>query len=382
MAGLDSRWLQAACLAIAGITPPCSAADDWLQDAKGCQVAAQLRAANQTIEWSGTCRDGRAEGRGQLRNFVDGVQTLTYDGDMKAGRPSGQGVLTTRSGTHYEGGFLDGLYAGAGRLTDGKGSIRQGNFRAGLLDGPCSIVWASGLRFDGECEQGSIDGGGQLQYKNGDRYTGSFKFGVLQGQGRYAWANGDVYEGGFKENRLFGSGDYQFADGSRYGGAFVGGRPSGQGRVALPDGLGYEGGFEAGAPTGNGRFFKPGEVALPDSPQQRTQLTLAYAAPQQAFLFQTQPAPRPLRVTARQICQTMGQPQVPALNWQGEAVYKAMAEVRDGRMVSVQVTAPKPASSPAVHAALVASIERALRQTYVCAGTHVFEQEFAFRYGP
>lgn len=380
MTPLNSRWLQAVWLALACIATPCRAANDWVEDAKGCKVIAQRGVANETVEWSGTCRDGLADGRGQLRRFIAGRQVLTYDGDMKAGKESGQGVLTAGTSMRYEGGFLDGLYAGAGRQTDDRGGIRQGTFVAGRLEGPCTLVWENGVRYDGECQWGSADGPGQLQYTNGDRYTGSVRFNMPSGQGRYAWKNGDVYEGGFKGGVLAGNGDYRFADGSRYMGAFSGNRPAGQGRVVLADGLGYEGSFERSAPTGAGRFFKPGEDALPDSPQLRVQLSLSYAAPQQAFVVQTQ-VMRPIkRVTAQMVCQTMGRPQVPPINWKGEALYKVMAEVRDGRVVGVTMSAPKPADNPVAHARMMESIERTLRQTYACAGNHVFEQEFMFRY--
>lgn len=353
------RWLQAACLAATCITTPCSAAGEWVEDARGCKVAAQPGATSESVAWSGACRDGLAEGRGQLRRFINGVHASTYDGDMKAGRASGQGVLTTAAGVRYEGGFV-----------------------GGQLEGQCAIVWQSGLRYDGECRAGSPDGRGQMRYANGDHFRGDVSGGVLQGQGRYVWARGDAYKGDFRGGVMAGNGDYRFADGSRYVGGFSGNRPSGQGRVVLPNGLGYEGPFEHGVPTGDSRFFKPGEAALADSPQHRDRLSLAYAEPQVAFVQVTQ-VQRPVvhrYVSSHSVCRSMGQPQVAPLNWSGEALYEAVAEVKDGSVVSVALKALKPAGNPTAQARLEEAIERALRQTYECPGNHVFVQQFQFRY--
>lgn len=379
MTAPTSRWLQATCLLIACIALHCRAAGEWVEDGKGCKVAAQRGAANERVEWSGACRDGLADGRGQLRRFVDGTPSSTYDGDMKAGRASGQGVLTTSAGVRYEGGFLDDLYAGAGRQTDAKGRIQQGTFTAGKLEGPCVLVWERGLRYDGVCKAGSADGPGTMQFTNGDRYTGDVKFGVLHGRGRYVWARGDAYEGSFSSGVLAGNGEYQFADGGRYVGAFNGNRPSGQGRAVLADGLGYEGVFERGVPTGAGSFFKPGQAALPDSKENRALLSLGYADPQLAFVFSVQ-AQRPARVTAAQVCRTMGRPQLPPLNWKGDALYEAMVEVKDSHVVSVALKALKPISNPTAQTGVEGAIEQAIRQTYDCPGNHVFVQQFQFKY--
>lgn len=378
---LASRSLQALSLVAACIALPCHAEAGWLEDANGCKVGASRATGPQAVAWSGACAQGLAEGRGQLRRFVNGALVSTYEGAMKGGRESGPGVLTTPAGMRYEGGFEDGVYAGEGRLTDGKGGSRQGRFAAGVLEGACVIDWGNGLRFDGQCQAGSPDGPGEMRFKNGDVYRGAVKFGVLHGQGRYSWVRGDVYDGGFSAGVVRGGGDYLFADGSRYTGSWAGGSPSGRGRLVLADGRGYEGEFERGTPTGAGRFFGPGDEARPDTPDLRTALSLAYERPQMAFIFQTQ-VQRPVRLTAAQVCQRMSAPQVPPVNWQGEAVYQAQVEVQEGRVVSMAVTAPTPASNPTAHTRLVESIERAIRETYVCPGNHRFEQQFVFRYTP
>lgn len=346
------------------------AASEWIADDKGCKVLNPRPAPNETVAWSGACRDGFADGKGQLRWVVNGQPSSTYDGEMKAGRHSGQGVLTTARGLRYEGGFLDGAYAGQGSLTYPSGSTYRGEFVAGRGEGACTLTWPDGTRYDGECKAGRPDGAAQIQFANGDRYAGAMRAGWPSGQGRYAWTRGDSYEGAFLAGKPVGAGEYRFADGSRYAGSFSDGQPSGRGRLELPDGLGYEGNFEQGIPTTPGAFFKVGGASPEDSLQQRMRLSLPYAKPQSLSAFTPY-------ANAGMICRVMGRPQLPVVNWKGQALYKMVGTVRNGRVVAIEVTSLRAGVDPVVQKELVASIERAVK-TYDCPGDHVFEQEFQF----
>lgn len=346
------------------------AASGWIADARGCKVANPRPGPYETIDWSGACHDGFADGKGQLRRTANGQTLLTYDGEMKAGRYSGQGVLTTASGIRYTGGFLAGVYAGQGNLDYPSGSSYRGGFVAGRFEGTCVLSWANGTRYEGDCKSGRPEGSGQIEFANGDRYVGAVRASWPSGPGRYTWARGDSYEGAFLAGKPVGSGDYRFADGSRYEGQFSDGQPSGRGRLELADGLGYEGNFEQGTPTTPGAFFKMGGMAPEDSLQLRMRLTLAYAKTQALGTF-TQ------FTGAGMVCRVMGRPQVPVINWKGNALYKMVATVRDGRVVAIEVTSLRAGVDALAQKELIASIERAVK-SYECPGNHVFEQEFQF----
>ena len=92
------------------------------------------------------------------------------------------------------------------------------------------------------------------------------------------------------------------------------------------------------------------------------------------------PAARPAGpVKAGMVCTKMGKPEVPAVNWSGEAMYKAVATVKAGRVVSAEITPLRGGVDRRAQRALVAAITETLQSTYECPGDHVFEQEFVFR---
>jgi len=345
-------------------------AEEWIADAQGCKLLNPRPMSNTSVQWSGGCLDGLAEGRGQLRWLVDGKPTVTYDGEMKAGRYSGQGVLATSTGSRYEGEFAEGRYAGRGKLSSASGLTQQGEFVAGRIEGACTLTWPKGDQYEGRCKLGVADGEGLVRFSNRDVYAGAFRYGLPSGPGEYRWAGGDVYQGDFRNGKPSGSGDYRFADGSRYSGNFADGLPSGRGRAELPDGLGYEGNFEAGNPTTPGAFFKTGAAAPEDSLQLRMQLALRYAQVSELPVARRLASPETL-------CRAMPSPQLPVVNWKGEALYRVVGTIRGGRVVSIEVAPLRAGVDPLAQRAFVSSIEQALR-TYNCPGDHVFEQEFQF----
>jgi len=82
---------------------------------------------------------------------------------------------------------------------------------------------------------------------------------------------------------------------------------------------------------------------------------------------------------AGMVCTQMGRPELPALNWSGEAVLKIVATVRAGRVVASELVAARGSPDARTRRQLLAAVDTALRESYVCPGDHRFEQEFAFR---
>lgn len=354
--------------AIAAVAPE-AAAREWTVDANGCKVWNTQPAMKETVEWSGSCVDGLAEGKGLLRWTVNGQPTRTYEGDMKAGRRSGQGVDSSPFGSRYEGGFLDDARAGQGITRYHNGASAGGEHAAGRLTGACTLSWSDGTRYEGICRSERPEGAGKISFASGDHYAGALSFGRLSGQGRYQWAGGDSYEGGFAGGQAAGIGTYRFADGSRYEGEFKSGQPTGRGRLELADGEGYDGHFLDGIPASPGTFFKTGAAAPDDSPELRAKLNRQYAKP--LPLRAVQP------VTVAMICRKMTRPQLPVIPWKGMALFKGVGTVREGRIVSVEITPLRPVADPLALRAFAASIDAAMR-SYDCPGNHVFEQEFQF----
>ena len=129
--------------------------------------------------------------------------------------------------------------------------------------------------------------------------------------------------------------------------------------------------FQVTAPPVPAPAIQSTQVAPPAVESVRPQPAPAPAAPPAA--------PRPAKVTAGMVCTKMGKPDMPSVNWSGEALYKAVATVKAGRVTAVEITSLRGGVDRKAQRALVQAIEATLRDTYECPGDHVFEQEFQFK---
>jgi protein TonB len=129
--------------------------------------------------------------------------------------------------------------------------------------------------------------------------------------------------------------------------------------------------FQVTAPAPPAPAIQSTQVAPPAVAEIRPAPAPAPAAPPAA--------PRPAKVTAGMVCTKMGKPDMPSVNWSGEALYKAIATVKSGRVTAVEITSLRGGVDRKAQRALVQAIEATLRDTYECPGDHVFEQEFQFK---
>ncbi len=130
--------------------------------------------------------------------------------------------------------------------------------------------------------------------------------------------------------------------------------------------------FQVTAPAPPAPAIQSTQVAPPAVQEIRPAPAAAAPAP-------PAPAPRPAKVTAGMVCTKMGKPDMPSVNWSGEALYKAVATVKAGRVTAVEITSLRGGVDRKAQRALVQAIEATLRDTYECPGDHVFEQEFQFK---
>lgn len=128
--------------------------------------------------------------------------------------------------------------------------------------------------------------------------------------------------------------------------------------------------FQVTAPAPPAPAIQSTQVAPPAVAEIRPAPAPAPAAP---------PAPKPTKITAGMVCTKMGKPEMPSVNWSGEALYRAVATVKAGRVSSVEITSLRGGVDRKAQRALVQAIEATLRETYECPGDHVFEQEFQFK---
>ncbi|MFT7724683.1 MAG: ABC transporter substrate-binding protein [Roseateles sp.] len=129
--------------------------------------------------------------------------------------------------------------------------------------------------------------------------------------------------------------------------------------------------FQVTAPAPPAPAIQSTQVAPPAVAEIRPAPAPAPAAPPAA--------PKPAKITAGMVCTKMGKPEMPSVNWTGEALYKAVATVKAGRVTAVEVTPLRGGVDRKAQRALIQAISETLRETYECPGDHVFEQEFQFK---
>lgn len=150
------RTVAAVMLSAAAMATVPACAGTWVMDAVSrCQVWNPNPQLDESVNWSGSCTKGRAEGRGVAQWFKgtlkyetdegewhDGRQVNAgkqswsngrYDGELADSEPNGHGVLTVQK-LRYEGEFHDGRPNGFGTLTAGTKTV-QGNWKDGCLQG-------------------------------------------------------------------------------------------------------------------------------------------------------------------------------------------------------------------------------------------------------
>jgi hypothetical protein len=106
----------------------------WIADPhSGCRVWVASPAGNETIEWTGACAYGFAQGRGTLQWFVDGRPAWRDEGEFRDGKLGGAGIRIEPDGTRYEGFWRGSQAHGAGRYVTPAGDIFEGFWRNGCL---------------------------------------------------------------------------------------------------------------------------------------------------------------------------------------------------------------------------------------------------------
>jgi len=134
--------------ATAQMAPPPKAFAD---PATGCKAWDATPADDESITWSGGCKDGFAEGDGTLQWFENGKLTAHYEGTYQGGKMEGRGVYSWANGDRYEGEFKDDDYNGHGVYT-----------------------WSNGERYEGAWVDGKPNGQGIKTEPGGKVFSGTW----------------------------------------------------------------------------------------------------------------------------------------------------------------------------------------------------------------
>lgn len=84
------------------------AAPDWITTTNNaCKVWNPQPQPNESVTWSGACKDGLASGKGVLHWTEDGKPDAEFDGEYANGKRNGPGVIITPDGKRFEGFWSD-----------------------------------------------------------------------------------------------------------------------------------------------------------------------------------------------------------------------------------------------------------------------------------
>lgn len=163
----------------------------WLKDGD-CALYSAGAGPGDTVQWTGSCANGYAEGLG--------TATFTHDGQSQS----------------FTASFAHGV----------------------IPDGHVITRWGQGWSYDGETIGGRFNGFGVLTTEGGDRFIGQWDNGKMNSFGVLLRASGERYVGDWKDDKPNGKGELRRTDGSVVTGNFVNGKldePSAKAAAAKSD---------------------------------------------------------------------------------------------------------------------------------------------------
>ncbi len=181
----------------------------------GCRVWTPYFQQAATVQWSGGCKAGTAEGAGILTltyhsAHESGVETRV-EGTYVNGRLNGRALVTYDDNSRFEGEVKDGVKNGRGRYTMVGMGYYDGNYRDGKWNGYGELVLYK------EC-------GERCRGSSFSKYVGDFVDNKMRGRGIATKANGDSYEGEWSASLPEGLGTLTWDNGTkRYSGKWAAG---------------------------------------------------------------------------------------------------------------------------------------------------------------
>ena len=134
-------------ISLACCAAPAAAQDKsgWIADPKtGCQIRNPLPIPDESVSWSGECKDGKASGLGTLRWYANSKLFLTLNGVMENGQCRCNCTVSTETGNKYLGEMIDNRPDGSGVMTDADGTKYSGGWAGGKKHGKGTFVAKDG----------------------------------------------------------------------------------------------------------------------------------------------------------------------------------------------------------------------------------------------
>ena len=194
--------------------PPTNSADpNLLTDPRSrCAVWVPDPRPGETVQWTGRCSNGLANGPGEALRQADGQVRYLYQGTFEAGRLTGRATRIAANGERLEAEFREGRANGPGTL-EYRDGVYEGEFRNDLPNGHGVRTWRDTRpwrRYEGQWANGVRSGTGRMDYGNGSTYEGGWRNDRRNGTGRMDYGNGSTYEGGWRNEQRDGQGTFRW----------------------------------------------------------------------------------------------------------------------------------------------------------------------------
>jgi hypothetical protein len=131
-----------------------------------------------------------------------------YEGEVRDGKPNGQGTLTNQRGSNEYGEWRNGIeYRVSGTIVFSDGTKEVGTWNNDGSASAGTIVWPDGRQYKGHWRfvQGQPDipsGQGEMTWPDGRKYTGQFSNGTMDGPGKMTYPDGKVEDGAWKAGKF------------------------------------------------------------------------------------------------------------------------------------------------------------------------------------
>jgi hypothetical protein len=140
-------------------------------EGNGCLVWNPDPRPDETVTWSGPCKENRAAGQGELV-WRSPKKTDRYVGEMRDGRRNGRGTAVSPSADRYDGEWVNGQFQGRGYVVTSRGNRYEGEWVSGRLHGRGTFTSKQGDRFEGDWVGGKRVRGKMI-------YSANIKFSVF-----------------------------------------------------------------------------------------------------------------------------------------------------------------------------------------------------------
>jgi|GEM_PF-2822815 len=210
------------------------------------------------VNWDGTARTVNIDSSLASHNLdILYSNDTSYEGDMTAGIPNGNGKLYDNGTLFYEGEFKNGIIAGSGTMYDvnNPASYYEGDFQNNRFHGEGKLVYDDGAYHIGSFANGMREGSGKVYTKDGKLvFEGTFKNDGRNGNGWGLYGDGYKYEGMYANDQFHGQGKLFYQGQLTYSGEWNNGFKA-RGKTYINNVLFYEGTYLDDKPHGYGTFY-------------------------------------------------------------------------------------------------------------------------------